>query len=63
MKVVRLSEQDNVVTAIRPCEINDENPMQLIRQGYHMASHGIVKKFAQRLGNFEFEPRQIGAVM
>ncbi len=55
MKVVRLSDQDNVVTAICPLEIGEDGASQLIPRGHKMATQPIPKgepvyKYAQVIG-------------
>jgi altronate hydrolase len=55
MSTVRLSDADNVVTAIRPLEIGQEGASQLIPRGHKMASQPIakgeaVRKYAQVIG-------------
>ncbi|MEM9764776.1 MAG: altronate dehydratase family protein [Pseudomonadota bacterium] len=55
MKTVRLSEHDNVVTAITPLEVGAEGAVQLIPRGHKMAAEAIpagapVRKYAQVIG-------------
>ncbi len=55
MTTVRLSDQDNVVTAIKPLEIGTEGATQLIPRGHKMATEAIakgqpVRKYAQIIG-------------
>ncbi|SPF78023.1 UxaA family hydrolase [Pseudoprimorskyibacter insulae] len=55
MKTVRLSEADNVVTAIAPLEVGDEGATQMIPRGHKMATADIAKgapvlKYAQLIG-------------
>jgi altronate hydrolase len=55
MTTVRLSDQDNVVTAIKPLEIGTEGATQLIPRGHKMATEVIakgqaVRKYAQIIG-------------
>ncbi|SHI06061.1 UxaA family hydrolase [Marivita hallyeonensis] len=55
MNTVRLSDQDNVVTAIRPLEVGAEGAIQLIPRGHKMATEAIakglpVRKYAQIIG-------------
>ncbi|MEL7173034.1 MAG: UxaA family hydrolase, partial [Pseudomonadota bacterium] len=55
MRTVRLSEHDNVVTAITPLEGGAEGAVQLIPRGHKMAAEAIpagapVRKYAQVIG-------------
>ncbi|MEL6683297.1 MAG: altronate dehydratase family protein [Pseudomonadota bacterium] len=55
MKVVRLSNEDNVVTAIRALEVGEDNATQQIPRGHKMAIQPIAKgaavyKYAQIIG-------------
>ncbi|KGK79667.1 galactarate dehydratase [Thalassobacter stenotrophicus] len=55
MTTVRLSDQDNVVTAIKPLEIGSDGATQLIPRGHKMAVADIakgapVRKYAQIIG-------------
>lgn len=55
MNTVRLSDADNVVTAIRPLEIGQDGAIQMIPRGHKMASQPIakgeaVRKYAQVIG-------------
>lgn len=55
MNTVRLSERDNVVTAIRPLQIGEEGATQLIPRGHKIATQDIAKgaavhKYAQIIG-------------
>ncbi|EPX78672.1 UxaA family hydrolase [Salipiger mucosus] len=55
MKTIRLSEDDNVVTAVAPLEVGDEGATQLIPRGHKMAAEDIPKgapvhKYAQLIG-------------
>lgn len=55
MNTVRLSERDNVVTAIRPLQIGEEGATQLIPRGHKIATQAIAKgaavhKYAQIIG-------------
>ncbi|PWL34127.1 altronate dehydratase family protein [Marivita sp. XM-24bin2] len=55
MNTVRLSDQDNVITAIRPLEVGTEGAIQLIPRGHKMAITAIpkgqpVRKYAQIIG-------------
>ncbi|MCA0941095.1 altronate dehydratase family protein [Salipiger pacificus] len=55
MKTVRLSEHDNVVTAVVPLEVGDEGATTLIPRGHKMATTDIakgaaVRKYAQIIG-------------
>jgi len=55
MKTVRLSEADNVVTAIAPLAVGDEAATQMIPRGHKMATQAIprgapVLKYAQVIG-------------
>ncbi|MCL5778103.1 altronate dehydratase family protein [Limibaculum sp. FT325] len=55
MKIVRLAEADNVVTAISPLAVGDEGAIQLIPRGHKMATEAIakgspVRKYAQLIG-------------
>ncbi|MGJ8605747.1 MAG: UxaA family hydrolase [Marivita sp.] len=55
MTTVRLSDQDNVVTAIKPLEVGIEGATQLIPRGHKMATTDIakgapVRKYAQIIG-------------
>ena len=54
-KTVRLSDADNVVTAVTPLEIGQEGARQLIPRGHKMATQAIpqgapVIKYAQVIG-------------
>ena len=55
MTTVRLSDQDNVVTAIKPLEVGTDGATQLIPRGHKMATTDIakgaaVRKYAQIIG-------------
>jgi len=55
MNTVRLSSEDNVVTAISPLEVGQEGATQLIPRGHKMATADIargaaVRKYAQVIG-------------
>lgn len=55
MKTVRLSDQDNVVTAIAALEVGQEDAIQLIPRGHKMATTDIARgapvyKYAQVIG-------------
>lgn len=55
MNTVRLSDADNVVTAIRPLEVGQDGATQMIPRGHKMASQPIakgeaVRKYAQVIG-------------
>ena len=55
MTTVRLSDQDNVVTAIKPLEVGTDGAVQLIPRGHKMAISDIaegtpVRKYAQIIG-------------
>ena len=55
MKTVRLSPEDNVVTAVLPLAVGDEGAAQLIPRGHKMATRSIAKgeavhKYAQVIG-------------
>lgn len=55
MKTVRLSDADNVVTAIASLEIGDNGATQLIPRGHKMATEAIprgtpIRKYAQVIG-------------
>ena len=55
MNTVRLSDADNVVTAIRPLEVGQEGAIELIPRGHKMAAQAIakgeaVRKYAQVIG-------------
>ncbi len=55
MNTVRLSPEDNVVTAIRPLAVGDEGAADLIPRGHKMATEAIakgapVRKYAQVIG-------------
>ena len=55
MNTVRLSQRDNVVTAIRPLQIGDDGAAQLIPRGHKLATTDIAKgapvfKYAQIIG-------------
>ena len=55
MATVRLSEMDNVVTAIAPLAVGDDGATQLIPRGHKMATVAIPKgapvyKYAQVIG-------------
>jgi altronate hydrolase len=55
MKTVRLSEHDNVVTAVSPLAVGDEGATTLIPRGHKMATEAIaagapVRKYAQVIG-------------
>ncbi|MGB0659028.1 MAG: UxaA family hydrolase [Mangrovicoccus sp.] len=55
MNIVRLSDSDNVVTAIRPLELGEEGAIQMIPRGHKLATCAIAKgapvvKYAQIIG-------------
>ena len=55
MTTVRLSDQDNVITAIKPLEVGTDGATQLIPRGHKMATTDIakgaaVRKYAQIIG-------------
>ena len=63
--IVRLSEADNVVTAVRPLEVGEEGATTLIPRGHKMATAPIAKgapviKYAQVIG-FAAEDIPLGA--
>lgn len=55
MKTIRLSPEDNVITAVTPLEIGDDGATQLIPRGHKLATMDIAKgapvlKYAQIIG-------------